>query len=109
MTAADLKELFDHNVRMDALVEEVNTFLDEVESALEQAQGDRRDRIQRILEQLRADPEVRYSKPGLRDHITYLSRMTRGVDQKGGSEAPARYQVLVKELADLKAAFAAVK
>jgi photosystem II stability/assembly factor-like uncharacterized protein len=109
MTAADLKELFDHNVRMDALVEEVNTFLDEVESALEQAQGDRRDRIQRILEQLRADPEVRYSKPGLRDHITYLSRMTRGVDQKVGSEAPARYQVLVKELADLKAAFAAVK
>ena len=41
---------------------------------------------------------VRYGKPGLQAHITYLAGMTANVDQKIGRDAIERYQVLKKEL-----------
>ena len=57
-----------------------------------------------IYEQLVNTPEgVRYSKPGLQAHISYLGGMTTGVDQKIGRDAIERYQVLKKELDALKA------
>jgi hypothetical protein len=46
---------------------------------------------------------VRYSKPGLQAHITYLASMTANVDQKIGRDAIERYAVLKKELDDLRA------
>jgi hypothetical protein len=56
-----------------------------------------------IYEKLVNMPEgVRYNKPGLQAHITYLARMTTGVDQKIGRDAIERYQVLKKELEALK-------
>ena len=48
-------------------------------------------------------PGVRYARPGLQEQINYLAGMTRGVDQKIGRDAIARYQVLKKELDDLRA------
>jgi hypothetical protein len=40
---------------------------------------------------------VRYGKPGLQAHITYLASMTANVDQKIGRDAIERYEVLKKE------------
>jgi hypothetical protein len=40
---------------------------------------------------------VRYGKPGLQAHITYLAGMTANVDQKIGRDAIERYAVLKKE------------
>ena len=46
---------------------------------------------------------MRYGKPGLQAHITYLSGMTGRVDQKVGRDAIERCAVLEKELAAIKA------
>jgi len=46
---------------------------------------------------------VRYGKPGLQAHITYLASMTASVDQKIGRDAIERYQVLKKELDTIRA------
>jgi hypothetical protein len=37
---------------------------------------------------------VRYGKPGLQAHITYLASMTANVDQKIGRDAVERYRRL---------------
>jgi len=46
---------------------------------------------------------VRYGKPGLQAHITYLANMTANVDQKVGRDAIERYQVLKKEFDAVRA------
>jgi hypothetical protein len=46
---------------------------------------------------------VRYGKPGLQAHVTYLASMTANVDQKIGRDAIERYQVLKKEFDTLRA------
>ena len=43
-------------------------------------------------------PPVRYSKPGLQTHITYLYSMTTGADQRVGRDAIERYAELRKAL-----------
>ncbi len=43
-------------------------------------------------------PPVRYSKPGLQAHISYLYTMTTGADQRVGRDAVARYAELRKAL-----------
>ena len=50
-------------------------------------------------------PSIRYSKPGLQSHISYLAGMTGRVDQKVGKDALDRYEVLKKELDALEASF----
>jgi hypothetical protein len=45
---------------------------------------------------------VRYGKPGLQAHITYLASMTTGADQKVGRDALERYEVLRKEFDQLQ-------
>jgi len=63
----------------------------------------------RVAERLRAakvpaldaeffTPPVRYSKPGLQAHITYLYGMTTGADQRVGRDAIERYAELRKAL-----------
>jgi photosystem II stability/assembly factor-like uncharacterized protein len=47
-------------------------------------------------------PPVRYSKPALLTHITYLYSMTLGADQPVGRDAAERYTELRKALDDLK-------
>jgi len=46
---------------------------------------------------------VRYGKPGLQAHITYLAGMTANVDQKIGRDAIERYQTLKRELDAVRA------
>jgi hypothetical protein len=43
---------------------------------------------------------VRYGKPGLSAHISYLRGMTSNVDQHPGKDALDRYTLLRKELDD---------
>ena len=48
-------------------------------------------------------PGIRYSKPELQTHITYLYQMTNSVDEKPGNDAQQRYQELRRELDQTKA------
>ena len=101
VTAADLKEQFDHNMRMRELTVAVGQLLARVRAGLNGANGAK---LRPIYEQLVNTPEgVRYNKPGLQTHVTYLARMTTGVDQKIGRDAIARYQELKKQFDALKA------
>ena len=101
VTAADLKEQFDHNMRMRELTAAVGQLLARVRAGLNGANADK---LRLIYEQLTNTPEgVRYNKPGLQTHISYLARMTTGVDQKIGRDAIERYRDLRQRLDALKA------
>ncbi|HEX7024385.1 MAG TPA: hypothetical protein VF187_06175 [Gemmatimonadales bacterium] len=116
VTVADLREQFEHNLRMRALVTDANGAVARVQRALTRLRGagagaaDTLARVQAIAGKLLSEP-VRYGKPGLQAHITYLNGMTNGADQKIGRDAIARYRVLRRELdaitAELTAALGA--
>ena len=110
VTVADLQEQFAHNMRLRELSAAVAQTLTRVRTARMQlanatgADVDRKNRIEAIYEQMVAIPEgVRYAKPGLPQHVSYLTGMTTGVDQKVGRDAIERYAVLKKQHDDIKA------
>ena len=104
VTVADLKEQFDHNVRMRELVAQAGQLLTRVRAGMSGAEAEKSAKVRAIYEKLVNTPEgVRYNKPGLQAHIQYLAGMTTGADQKIGRDAIERYQVLKKELEALKA------
>jgi photosystem II stability/assembly factor-like uncharacterized protein len=103
LTDADIQEQFEHNTRLLAMTNEVNALVTRVRQALTRLQGATGGEAQRARDlQAVADklitPPIRYSRPGLQEHIRYLAGMTRGVDQKVGRDALERYQVLRREL-----------
>jgi hypothetical protein len=108
ISAADLREQFDHNTRMRAMVEEVNALVQRVRNEQTRLEGgagqdaQRKRQVDAFVDQLVAGP-VRYSAPGLRDHIQYLAGMTSRSDQKVGNQATERYAVLRSELDRIKA------
>jgi photosystem II stability/assembly factor-like uncharacterized protein len=103
VTVADLKEQYDHNVRVRELGAQAQQLLTRVRTAMNGASGDSA-KLRQIYEQLVDTPEgVRYNKPGLQTHIRYLASMTANTDQKIGRDAIERYQELKKELDALKA------
>jgi len=110
LTPADLQEQFDHNTRTAQLVSDVGEFLRQVTEAHGQAQAgtEQNRQLASLIDRLRADPEIRYSRPGLQEHARYLAGMTSRTDQKVGRDALERYEVLQKELDDMKAEFARV-
>ena len=103
VTLADLREQFQHNMRVRDMVSEVNQLVANVESArqrLKNASGPAADTLRR-LDALRAKlvtPAVRYSKPELQAHIQYLYSLTTQADQKIGRDAIDRLKVLRTEL-----------
>jgi hypothetical protein len=105
VTNQDLVALFEHNTRMLELtnaVSRLNARLTEAENRLANAQGAAADtlaRVRAVAAKVRTEP-VRYGKPGLSAHVSYLRGMTSNVDQHPGSDALARYQVLKKEVDD---------
>jgi photosystem II stability/assembly factor-like uncharacterized protein len=107
VTVADLREQFEHNMRMRELVNSATQIAARVRDAqtrLRNASGADRetaDRVNAIAERL-FTPQVRYSKPGLQAHITYLAGMTANIDQKIGRDAIERYEVLRKELDEIR-------
>jgi hypothetical protein len=108
VTAADLREQYTHNMRMRALVTSVNQVVARVRDAQSKLRGatgadaEKAKAIDAVAGRLLTEP-VRYGKPGLQAHITYLAGMTSGADQKIGQDAVERYGVLEKELAAIKA------
>jgi hypothetical protein len=95
-------------MRMRDLVTSVNQVVARVRDAQAKLKGatgadaDRAKAINAIAGKLLTEP-VRYGKPGVQAHITYLAGMTTGADQKIGQDAVERYGVLVKELNAIKA------
>ncbi|HEV2835514.1 MAG TPA: hypothetical protein VGW58_09370, partial [Pyrinomonadaceae bacterium] len=109
VTLADLQEQFEHNMRMRALVNDVNQLVTRVREAQNKlrnanngADGSTLTALNEIAAKLMTEP-VRYGKPGIQAHITYLAGMTANVDQKIGRDAIQRYEVLKRELDTLRA------
>jgi hypothetical protein len=108
VTVADLQEQYEHNMRMRALVNGVNRLVARVREAQNKTpaaangDGDTSARLKAIAAKLLTEP-VRYGKPGLQAHITYLAGMTANVDQKIGHDAIERYAVLKKEFDTISA------
>jgi photosystem II stability/assembly factor-like uncharacterized protein len=107
VTVADLQEQYEHNMRVRALVNDVTRLVARVReaqrnSATSAGNGESLARLNALAAKLLTEP-VRYGKPGLQAHITYLAGMTANVDQKIGRDAIERYAVLRKEFDAVKA------
>jgi photosystem II stability/assembly factor-like uncharacterized protein len=104
VTLANLREQFAHNMRVRDLVSDVNRAVWAVRSArrrLESASAGSEnataaDTLRRLeaIEAKLVTPPIRYSKPELQAHITYLYGMTTRADQKVGHDAIERYHTL---------------
>src|SRR5262245_19842265 len=108
VTAADLREQFEHNQRMRDMVAEVGRVANRVRQARTRLQnGGSADSLAAVKELATtlfgAGEGVRYGAPGLQTQITYLAGMTTRVDQRIGRDAVERYQTLRKELDALEA------
>jgi hypothetical protein len=106
LTTADLRLQFEHNMRVRDLVSEVNQLISRVRVAEQGLKGKpdsaaQLDNIESLASHL-ITPAIRYSKPELQTHITYLYQMTNGADEKIGNDAVNRYQELRKELEQRK-------
>jgi len=102
VSAADLREQYEHNVRAQALSAEVGRVVARVQQARNRlrqsgANGDSLTKVEALAVKL-VDQPVRYGRPGLQTQIRYLAGMTTRVDQKVGRDAIERYQTLRKEL-----------
>jgi len=108
VTVADLVEQYEHNMRMRELVTGVNQLVARVRDAQTKMRNastgdnDTAAKVSALAAKLLSEP-VRYGKPGLQAHITYLASMTANVDQKIGRDAIERYAVLKKEFDALRA------
>jgi hypothetical protein len=107
VTAADLKEQFEHNLKMRAMTTEVNALVSRVRDAQNKLRAsdpnsEMLKRLDAVAAKLITEP-VRYGKPGLQAHISYLAGMTTGADMKIGRDAIARHAVLRKELDAVRA------
>ncbi len=105
VTLSDLTEQFRHNMRVRELVSEMNKTVARVKAAQLSYKGSlgvEAEKLKKIDEQAShlITPAIRYSKPELQTHVTYLYQMTNGTDQKIGKDAVERYDALRKELED---------
>jgi hypothetical protein len=103
VTTADLREQFEHNMRVRELVSDVNKAVARIRTAQTdlRAKGGNASETLTKLDELASrmiTPAIRYSKPELQTHITYLYSVTNSTDQKIGRDTIERYTVLRKEL-----------
>ena len=108
VTLADLRDQFEHNMRVRDLVSDANraaTRLREARARLRDSSGAHADTAQKLraIEAKLLTPPIRYSTPGLQAHITYLYSLTSQADQKVGRDAKERYATLRKQLDDVVA------
>jgi photosystem II stability/assembly factor-like uncharacterized protein len=102
VTTAELREQFEHNLRVRELVSDVNRAVARVRAAQakwknDSSAADNLAKVNDIAVKL-ITPAIRYSKPALQTHITYLYGLTTATDQKIGRDAVERYGVLRKQL-----------
>jgi photosystem II stability/assembly factor-like uncharacterized protein len=100
LTTADLVEQFEHNLKMREFTQQATALVARVRQAQQAAKTAndtaKLQQLDAIAAKLLTEP-MRYGKPGLQAHVSYLAGMTGGVDQKIGRDAIARYAVLKKE------------
>jgi len=97
ISATDLIRLYEHNVRMQAMVAEVRALSARVREALDSASGSTRRDLEAVAAKLDTPP-IRYSKPGLVSQIQYLSGATSRGDVKLSSDVRHRFEMLNHEL-----------
>ena len=110
VTTADLREQFEHNLKVRQLVSEANQTVAKLRAEQAKVRGaapgspeaarlaSLNDLAGRLL-----TPPIRYSQPGLQTHITYLYGMTNSTDQKVGRDAIDRYNTVRKSLDEIAA------
>ena len=105
VTPADLVEQYQHAVAMRAFSADVNALVARVRAARNTAKGGASlAQLDKIYSQLVDWPEgVRYARPGLATHTSYLSGLGTRTDQKVGRDAIERLAQLQKDYARLKA------
>lgn len=108
VTVAVMKEQYDISMKARDLVSEATmlaTRIREAKRRLAGASGAAADTLQKVnaVEARLVTPPIRYSKPELLTHITYLYSATNDADQKLGRDVTERYDFLKKELDTLKA------
>jgi hypothetical protein len=102
VTESDLREQFEHNVKVRDLVSDVNQTVTKVRASMQTlasspANSETLNKLKDLAASL-TTPPIRYSKPGLQTHITYLYSLTTATDQKIGRDAIDRYNALKNEL-----------
>jgi photosystem II stability/assembly factor-like uncharacterized protein len=99
VTTVDLSNLFEQNLKSRDLVSEVNKTVSRIRQARMKLAKDpeKLAKLNEIASHI-LTPPIRYSKPELQTHITYLYQMTNATDQKMGRDPVERYAVLKKEL-----------
>jgi photosystem II stability/assembly factor-like uncharacterized protein len=108
VTIDHLTEQYEHNMKVHELVVDANQLAARIRDAQTKLRNtsttdnDLTAKVNAIAIKLLSEP-VRYGKPGLQAHITYLASMTANVDQRIGHDALERYAVLRKELDELRA------
>jgi photosystem II stability/assembly factor-like uncharacterized protein len=109
VSVADLRAQFAHNVRVRDLVSDANRTAARVRAAQQRLRGatgaaaDTLAQINALASKL-FTPPVRYSKPELLTHITYLYSMTTQADQRVPKDAVDRLSTLKKQLSDIQSA-----
>jgi photosystem II stability/assembly factor-like uncharacterized protein len=103
VTMADLRDQYSHNIRVRDLVSDANKTVARVRAAqakLRDSSGGAGDTLTKLNELAShlITPSIRYSKPELLTHITYLYTLTNSTDQRVGRDAVERYEALRKEL-----------
>jgi photosystem II stability/assembly factor-like uncharacterized protein len=103
VSQAVLVSQFAHNIRVRDLVSEANKTiarLRDAQNKLKGATGADAAKLAQLnaLAAKLVTPPIRYSKPELLSHITYLYQMTNMADQPVGRDAVERYQVVAKDL-----------
>ncbi len=106
ISLADQKAMFAHNIRVRDLVSEANRTVARVratQARLRNATGAAADTLAKIndIASKLITPSIRYSKPELQTHITYLASMTGQADQRVPKDAADRLVVLKKQLDDI--------
>ena len=104
VTQATLQEQFDIGVKVRDLVSDANKLAARVRDAKRaNLPADIKAQVDAVEAQL-ITPPIRYSKPELLTHITYLFSLTNQADQKLGRDVTERYTFLKAELDRLTAA-----
>jgi hypothetical protein len=107
VTVADLVEQYQHVLAVRAFTQQVTQLAARVRTARDAAKGGPPDKlaaIEKVWSQITTWPEgVRYARPGLQAHTSYLAGLGTRVDQKVGRDAVERLAVLKKDYERLKA------
>lgn len=107
ITQATLEAQLAHNLRVRELVSDANAAAEELRALRRRATGrDSSAAVPPAVAALEAElltPPVRYSRPGLLSHITYLYSMTLGADQPVPRDAAERYVELRRKLDAIRA------